>query len=158
MKYLKKDLYISISEKNEENYNFIIKVFRDIPLTFKDYLEREHIYVCEARINNKLVGVNIFNIRPKNFWSNEPNLFSIPTENSILYSNYTVVDNNYRGMGINTKIKKYLIKYAKNKGVGAIAAGVKPDNIASYKSLLNLGFIKIPKLNSSGNNTYYLVL
>lgn len=163
MRYLKlyetfNDIEVKIAQKNEINFNLFKNQFPDIPISFEQYLQRPHIMVSEAKLDNKVVGASLFVVK-----DSRPNFKEIAIPIDVDYKlprihmNYTAVLEKYRKMGIGKALKLSVMDYAKSIGAGIITSNIKVDNIASQNLSLSCGWLK-GGTNSNGAYTFYKVL
>jgi len=148
-----------ISEKTEENLNFLKSHFTDMPLTLDQYKERPHIHSCDSRLNGQLVGSCIFVIRDFKPNANE---IAIPIDIDYklprVHINYIRTLEEFRGKGIGKDIIRKIVEWSKLNNVGIITANVKLDNMESQRLFTSYGFTKSGDLTATGSNTFYLVV
>lgn len=148
-----------ISEKTEENLNFLKSHFTDLPLTIEQYKERPHIFCCESRYNGELVGSAIYVIRDFEPNGNEINIpVNIDYKLPRVHINYIRTLEEFRGKGIGKDIVRKIVEWSKLNGVGIITANVKLDNMESQRLFTSYGFTKSGGLTATGSNTFYLIV
>lgn len=139
MKYIKKlnenkldNLSIEISDKSKEIYDFISSYLNLID--FESYFNNENLYNIAVYDQQKIIAANIFRMK-----------------DGKIHLNYSAVNPNYRNIGVNKLMKKYIVKFAKQNNCSVITANVRKSNIKSLKSLLNSGF----NINTNYNDLKY---
>ena len=143
-----------MTTKSKENFDMIKSHF-DIPITFEHYMNGDHIFVCETFVGDSLAGVSILNIRDRVMGNIDiPVDFKPP----ICHINYTLVDEDFRNIGIGRGLKQCILDFAKSKGCGVVSARIEPSNYQSIRSIMSMGFVKNNKTDSGGMNTYYKLI
>ena len=137
MRYLRRfnesvnNIKIVECDKSRESYDFVAK-YLEI-LDYDAYINNENLYQICAYDDNKLVGVSIFRMK-----------------DGKIHMNYSSVDDAYRNMGINKKMKLKIIEIGKENGCTVITSNVRQSNLASLKSQQSVGF----KINDRADLTY----
>jgi len=75
--------------------------------------------------------------------------YIIANDKKLAYIDFAFVDPDYHNQGVGRKLYKETFEYLWNEGCTAIAAMVKDDNVASWKSLLNNGFSQTSMLEAT---------
>ena len=115
-------IIVDLEDKSTEHYDFLSK-YLTIPFSVEDFYNNSKIEIVTARTTNKLVGVFLFVLN-----------------NNRIHMNYTAVDEKYRNKGINGKMMKFIINYAKEDGIEMITGNVRKSNEYSIKTMLSSGF------------------
>lgn len=146
-----------LTKENLENHDFFIGFFSNEEID--NFLQNDNqaiFYGCLE--NNDLVALSALFFDVEDF-QNELNILNInPKLCAEIGASMTL--KNARGKGYMLSINKELIKIAKEKNIKYLLATAHPDNIASNKSLNNLGmnFIKEFKRHNFPRNLYILNL
>lgn len=116
------DIKVIETKKSIESYNMVSKYLDNI-ISFDDYINNENLFQVSAFDKTNLVGVRIFRMK----------------DNKI-HLNYSVVDVDYRNIGINKMMFDKILEIAKKNQVYIITSNVRESNIYSLKSLFKSGF------------------
>ena len=142
--------------KSKEHYDFIKKYFNNPYLSYKDFMDRDDLFVLVTRENNTIIGLtlvreSIVEKKPKD----EPKkkldsgIFSLDfdrpktpksNKNTVWIVVYTIVDENQRGKGVNQLLLDHLTKIALLEDVKYIVANIRESNTPSINSFKKNGF------------------
>jgi len=115
------DIYIEMTEKSRETYEFISKYLN--VMNFDDYMNNDNLYQVVAYKEGEIVGVRIFKMKDDK-----------------IHLNYSAVIPSERNKELNKKMFDEIEKIGIKNNVSLITSNVRESNKPSLKSLLKSGF------------------
>lgn len=122
-----------IEQKTKEHFDFMSKYFK-MYFTLGDFLKRKDLFVVVIRDDDSnIVALTLV----RETWMKVPEGYSTF---SVLRVVFTIVDEDYRGHGLNQILLDFVYDYGKENGAKYIVANIRESNVVSIRSFMKNGF------------------
>ena len=135
-----------IEAKTKEHFDFMSKYFKTY-FTLKEFLARKDFFVVVIRDEESgdIVALTLVRETPMKVPVAGSKKKTKYITFSVLRVVYTVVDEEYRGQGLNQVLLDFVYEYGKENGAKYIVANIRKSNTSSIRSFVKNGF-RISKL------------